>query len=111
MSFYDDFVDSIKNLKSKVSKSPITADNVSGALAAELTVIICLFISAILLRHINFIVAIVVILFVAVLIFTNIPISSKLKSEQDDSLNNMMFYVIVTLGLFVAIIYWGLKYV
>ena len=42
MSFYDNFVDSVRNLKSKLSKDPTTANNVSGDLAAELTVIVCL---------------------------------------------------------------------
>lgn len=111
MSFYDSFVDSIKNLKSKLSKDPTTADNVSGALAAELTVIVCLLLSALLLRHISVLASLIVILFVAVLLFTNMPIAPKLKKEQDDSLNKMTFYVIIALGIFVSAIYWGLKYV
>lgn len=111
MSFYDKFVDSVRSLKLKLSKDPTTANIVSGALAAELTIIVCLLISAILLRHISIIASVIMILFIAVLLFTNMPIAPKLKKEQDDSLNKMTFYVIITLGVLIAAIYWGLKYV
>lgn len=111
MSFYDKFVNSVSNLKSKLSKNPTTADNVSGALAAELTIIVCLLISAILLRHISVIASVIMILFIVVLLFTNVPIAPKLKKEQDDSLSKMTFYTILALGVIIAAIYWGLKYV
>lgn len=111
MSFYDKFVNSVSNLKSKLSRNPTTADNVSGALAAELTIIVCLLISAILLSHISIIASVIMILFIAVLLFTNMPIAPKLKKEQDDSLSKMIFYAILALGVIIAAIYWGLKYV
>ena len=50
-------------------------------------------------------------LLVAVLFFTNMPLAGKIKSEQSDSLEKMTFYVVVVLGILVAVIYWGLKYV
>ena len=55
--------------------------------------------------------SIVVVLLVAVLFFTNMPLAGKIKSEQSDSLEKMTFYVVVALGILVAVIYWGLKYV
>ena len=111
MSLYDLFFESIKGLKSKFSKDPTTMDNVSGALAAEITVVVSLLLSALLLRHISVIASIVVIIFLAILLLSNMPLAPKIKREQGDSLEKMSFYVIISLGVLVAVIYWGLKYV
>ena len=111
MSLYDLFLDSVKDLKSKLKRDPATMDNVSGALAAEVTVVVSLLLSALLLRHINIFASVVVILLLAVLLISNMPLAPKIKSEQSDSLEKMSFYVIITLGMLVAIIYWGLKFV
>ena len=108
MSLYDLFLDSVKDLKSKLKRDPATMDNVSGALAAEVTVVVSLLLSALLLRHINIFASVVVILLLAVLLISNMPLAPKIKSEQSDSLEKMSFYVIIML---VAIIYWGLKFV
>ena len=111
MSLYDLFLDSVKDLKSKLKRDPATMDNVSGALAAEVTVVVSLLLSALLLRHINIFASVIVILLLAVLLISNMPLAPKIKSEQSDSLEKMSFYVIITLGMLVAIIYWGLKFV
>ena len=111
MTLYQKFLDSMKELKSSLSKDPTTMGNVSGALAAEFLVFVSLILAALFLRHINVIASIVVVLLVAVLFFTNMPLASKIKSEQSDSLEKMTFYVIVTLGILIAVIYWGLNYV
>jgi len=111
MSLYDIFLDSIKGVKSKISKDPTTMDNVSGALAAELTVIVSLFLFALLLRHVSPIISVIGIIVLAILLFSNMPLAPKIKSEQSDSLNKMNFYIIITLGVLVSVIYWGLKYV
>ena len=111
MALYQKFLDSIKGLKSSLSKDPTTMDNVSGALAAELLVLVSLILAALFLRHVSAIASIIVVILVAILFFTNMPLAGKIKSEQSDSLEKMTFYVIVTLGILVAVIYWGLKYV
>ena len=111
MALYQKFLDSIKGLKSNLSKDPTTMDNVSGALAAELLVLVSLILAALFLRHVSAIASIIVVILVAILFFTNMPLAGKIKSEQSDSLEKMIFYVIVTLGILVAVIYWGLKYV
>ena len=111
MALYQKFLDSIKGLKSNLSKDPTTMDNVSGALAAELLVLVSLILAALFLRHVSAIASIIVVILVAILFFTNMPLAGKIKSEQSDSLEKMTFYVIVTLGILVAVIYWGLKYV
>lgn len=111
MTLYDSFLNSMKELRSKLKKDPATMDNVSGALAAEITVVVTLLLSALLMRHINIFASVFVIIFLAVLLISNMPLAPKIKREQEDSLEKMSFYIIVTLGVLVAIIYWGLKYV
>ena len=86
-------------------------DNVSGALAAEFLIFVSLILAALFLMHISVIASVVVVILVAVLFFTNMPLAGKIKTEQSDSLEKMTFYVIVTLGILIAVIYWGLKYV
>ena len=104
MSYYDDF---IKSLKDKYSKNQLT--NVSGALAAEITLISTFLIAALLLRHINIILTAVIIIGLVVVFITNLPLIPKLKSEHEDSLEKMIFYAVVTLGVLLAIIYWGIQ--
>jgi energy-converting hydrogenase B subunit G len=111
MALYQKFLDSIKGLRSSLSKDPTTMDNVSGALAAEFLVFVSLILAALFLRHISVIASIVVVILVAVLFFTNMPLAGKIKSEQSDSLEKMTFYVVITLGIVIAVICWGLRYV
>ena len=111
MALYQKFLDSIKGLKSSLSKDPTTMDNVSGAIAAEFLVFVSLILAALVLRHVSVIASIVVVILAAILFFTNMPLAVKIKSEQSYSLEKMTFYVIVTLGILIAVIYWGLKYV
>ena len=108
MALYQKFLDSIK---SSLSKDPTTMDNVSGAIAAEFLIFVSLILAALLLRHVSVVASIVVVILVAILFFTNMPLAGKIKSEQSDSLEKMTFYVVVVLGILVAVIYWGLKYV
>ena len=105
MSLYDSFLDSVKDLRSKLKNDPATMDNVSGALAAEITVIVSL------LLHVNMFASVFLVIILAVLLISNMPLAPKIKREQGDSLEKMSFYIIVTLGVLVAVIYWGLKYV
>ena len=111
MALYQKFLDSIKDLKSNLSKDPTTMGNVSGAIAAEFLVFVSLILAALFIRHVSVMASVVVVILVAILFFTNTPLASKIKSEQSDSLEKMTFYVIITLGILVAVIYWGLKYV
>ncbi|MDO8869219.1 MAG: hypothetical protein Q7V10_00515 [Methanobacteriaceae archaeon] len=39
------------------------------------------------------------------------PIIPRLKREQNDSLKNMEFYVILTLGVLITLFYWGTTHV
>ena len=46
MALYQKFLDSIKGLKSSLSKDPTTMDNVSGAIAAEFLIFVSLILAA-----------------------------------------------------------------
>ena len=78
MALYQKFLDSIKGLKSNLSKDPTTMDNVSGALAAELLVLVSLILAALFLRHVSAIASIIVVILVAILFFTNMPLATKI---------------------------------
>ena len=102
-------VNSFKEVKMKVAKDSTTNESVSSVLAAELTLISTLLIAAIMLRHFNIVLAIVVILGLVLFFTTNMPLMPKIKREQDDSLEKMVFYAVLTLGTLITIIYWGLN--
>jgi len=107
MGLYDMVVNSFKERKKKIEKDPIRNESVSSVLVAELTLISTLLLAAISLRHFSPALAIIVILGLALLLFTNLPIMPKIKIEQDDSLDKMTFYIILTLGILITVICWG----
>ncbi|MEA4956394.1 hypothetical protein SDC9_17887 [bioreactor metagenome] len=114
MGFYEKIVNSFKNvtnIKENVKNELATNESVSSALAAELTLISTILISAILLRYINIFVSIIVLLGLGIILITNMPLIPKIRREQSDSLEKMMFYVILTLGILVTVIYWGTTHV
>ena len=76
-----------------------TNELVSSALAAELTLISTILIAAILLRHINIFLTIIVVLVLGVFLVGNMPLIPRLKREQSESLEKMTFYAILTLGI------------
>jgi len=111
MGFYDKIVDSFRNIadiKGRISKDSTTNEDVSSALTAELTLISTLLIAALLLRHINIALTVIVLLGLSLFLITNMPLIPKLKREQSDSLEKMTFYVILTLGILTTVIYWGI---
>lgn len=110
MAFYQVFLDSVKSLRSRLSKDPTTMDNVSGALAAEFLIFVSVILAALFLRHLSLIVSIIIVVLVGILALTNMPLASKLKIEQSDSLIKMSFYILICLGVLVSLLYWGLKY-
>lgn len=64
-------------------------------------------VSAVLLRHINILLAGLVLLILTIVLISNIPLIPKFKMEQEDSLEKMIFYAIVTLSIIIAFMYWG----
>ena len=46
-------------------------------------------------------------LIVLVVLIKNMPLIPKFKIEQDDSLDKMIFYAVMVLGIVVVFVYWG----
>ena len=107
MKLYDQIFDVVKQFRKLFSPGPVTNADVSGSLTAEIFLLVSLVLSAILLRHVNVLLAGLVTLILAVMLISNIPLIPKFKLEQEDSLEKMLFYAIVTLAILATFMYWG----
>lgn len=112
MNLYDLIISRIQDIQDKAKESePVTNISASSVLAAEITLISSVLIAAIMIRKINDILMVLVVLGLFFAIVTVMPIMPRLKQEQNDSYNNMVFYVILTLGVLVTLFYWGTTHV
>ena len=111
MKLYDQIFDVVKQFKKLFSPGPVTNADVSGSITAEIFLIVALILSAILLRHVNVLLAGLVTLILAIVLISNIPLIPKFKIEQEDSLEKMIFYAVVTLSIIVVFMYWGGNFV
>lgn len=107
MKLYDQIFSVVKQFKKLFSPGPVTNADVSGIITAEIFLIVSLLLSAVLLRHINILLAGLVLLILTIVLISNIPLIPKFKMEQEDSLEKMIFYAIVTLSIIIAFMYWG----
>ena len=97
----------VKQFRKLFSPGPVTNADVSGSLTAEIFLIVSLVLSAILLRHVNVLLAGIFTLILAIVLIYSIPLIPKFKIEQEDSLEKMLFYAIITLALIAVFMYWG----
>ncbi len=111
MAFYDLLLKSLREIKGTIKENPLTNTNVSGAIAGELVIISVSLLATLLFARINMLLAIFLGIICAVFILTNLPLIPKVIKEQNNSLNSMLFYVILTLGIMISLIYWGVQYV
>lgn len=107
MKLYDQIFDVVKQFKKLFSPGPVTNADVSGSLTAEIFLIVSLVLSATLLRHVNVLLAGLVTFILAIVLISNIPLIPKFKIEQEDSLEKMIFYAVITLSIIVVFMYWG----
>ena len=107
MKLYDQIFDVVKQFRKLFSPGPVTNADVSGSLTAEIFLIVSLVLSTLLLRHVNVLLAGLVALIVAVVLILNIPLIPKFKIEQEDSLEKMLFYAVVTLAIIITFLYWS----
>ncbi|MBR6927725.1 MAG: hydrogenase [Methanobrevibacter sp.] len=107
MKLYDQIFNVVKQFRKVFSPGPVTNADVSGSITAEIFLIVSLILAAILLRHVNVLLAGLVTLILAVVLISNIPLIPKFKMEQDDSLERMLFYAVLTLSIIVVFMYWG----
>ena len=111
MKLYDQIFDVVKQFRKLFFPGQVTNVDVSGSITSEIFIIVSLLLSALLLRHISILLAGLVSLILAIVLITNIPLISKFKIEQDDSLEKMLFYAVVVLGVIVLFVYWGGNFV
>jgi energy-converting hydrogenase B subunit G len=107
MNLYDLIVKRLKEVQKADSDGPVTNVSTSSMLTAEITLISSALVALIMLRLVNnllMIVAVLVVLFVAILAM---PLMPRLKREQNDSLFNMTFYVVLALTIVIVMFYWG----
>ncbi len=107
MKLYDQIFNVVKQFRKLFSPGPVTNADVSGSLTAEIFIIVSIILAAILLRHVNVLLAGLVTLILAVVLISNIPLIPKFKIEQEDSLEKMVFYAVVTLAIIITFMYWG----
>jgi energy-converting hydrogenase B subunit G len=112
MNLYDLIIGKINQIQDKAKEQePVTNVSASSVLAAEITLISSVLIAAIMLRKISAILMVVVVLGLFFIMVTAMPIIPGLKKEQNDSINSMTFYVILTLGVLITLFYWGASHV
>jgi len=108
MSIYDLILKRIREIQGKTEEEePLTNISASSMLTAEITLISSILIALIMVRLINkalMIVLVIAVFFIALMIT---PIMPKLIREQNDSFNNMIFYIVLALGILIALFYWG----
>lgn len=107
MKLYDQIFNVVKQFRKLFSPGPVTNADVSGSITAEIFLIVSLVISATLLRHVSILLAGFAALALAIILISNIPLIPKFKIEQDDSLERMVFYAVLTLALLATFMYWG----
>ena len=107
MKLYDQIFNVVKQFRKLFSPGPVTNADVSGSITAEIFLIVSLILAAILLRHVNVLLAGLVTFILAIVLISNIPLIPKFKIEQEDSLEKMIFYAIITLCIIVVFLYWG----
>ncbi len=107
MKLYDQIFDVVKQFKKLFSPGPVTNADVSGSITAEIFLIVSLVLATLLLRHVSILLAGLVAFILVILLISNIPLIPKFKIEQEDSLEKMLFYAVITLSIIVAFMYWG----
>jgi energy-converting hydrogenase B subunit G len=108
MSLYDVIIDRIKKIQGHDEEGePVTSIAASSTLAAEITLLSSILVAVIMLRYFSNILMIIAVLLVAAIVVLAMPLMPKLRKEQNDSLNSMVFYVILALGIIATLFYWG----
>jgi len=108
MNFYDLILKKLRDIQVKAEEEePITNVTASAMLTAELTLIASLLIAVVMIRLIHPVLMIIMIIVIGIVAFMAMPIMPKLRKEQNDSFNNMIFYVVLALGIIIALFYWG----
>lgn len=108
MSLYDVIINKIKQIQDYDEEGePVTSIEASSTLAAEITLLSSILVAVIMLRYYsNALMVVAVLLVIGIIVFA-MPLMPKLRKEQNDSLNSMIFYTILVLGIITTLFYWG----
>ena len=106
MKLYDQIFNVVKDFRKFFSPGPVTNADVSGSITSEILLIVSLVLTCLLLRHVHILLSGLVTLIVLVVLIKNMPLIPKFKIEQDDSLDKMIFYAVMVLGIVVVFVYW-----
>ena len=107
MKLYDQIFNIVKQFKKLFSPGPVTNADVSGSITAEIFIIVSIILAVMLLRHVNILLTALVVFILSIILISNIPLIPKFKIEQEDSLEKMLFYAIISLSIIVVSLYWG----
>jgi energy-converting hydrogenase B subunit G len=107
MNLYDLIVKKIKDIQGVADDRPVTNVSISSVLTAEITLISCIIVALIMLRLVNKILMIIAVLAVLAVVLLAMPLMPRFRSEQNDSLASMTFYVIIALAIVITLFYWG----
>lgn len=108
MSLYDIIISKIKQIQEYDKEGePVTSIAASSTLAAEITLLSSILVAVIMLRYYSNALMVIAVLLVMAIMVSAMPIMPKLKTEQNDSLNRMIFYVVLALGIITTLFYWG----
>lgn len=107
MKLYDQIFNVVKDFRKFFSPGPVTNADVSGSITSEILLIVSLVLTCLLLRHVHILLSGLVTLIVLVVLIKNMLLIPKFKIEQDDSLDKMIFYAVMVLGIVVVFVYWG----
>lgn len=107
MKLYDQIFNVVMDFRKFFSPGPVTNADVSGSITSEILLIVSLVLTCLLLRHVHILLSGLVTLIVLVVLIKNMPLIPKFKIEQDDSLDKMIFYAVMVLGIVVVFVYWG----
>jgi energy-converting hydrogenase B subunit G len=107
MKLYDLIIKKIKDIQGISDDGPVTNVSTTSVLTAEITLISSIIIALIMLRVVNKVLMIVAVLVVLAILLTSMPLMTRLKREQNDSLGSMIFYVVLALAIVITLFYWG----
>lgn len=108
MSLYDTIINKIKQIQEHDDEGElVTSIAASSTLAAEITLLSSILVAVIMLRYFSNALMIIAVLLVAAIAIFAMPLMPRFKKEQNDSLNSMIFYVILALGIITVLFYWG----
>ncbi|MBC7101446.1 energy-converting hydrogenase B subunit G, EhbG [Methanothermobacter tenebrarum] len=108
MTLYDSIIEKIREIEEKTKKEArVTNISTSAVLTAELTIVSTIFLVILMIRKVNIYIMVLVLLLMGFMLISMTPITVILRREQTDSFHKMIFYVILTFGVLITLLYWG----